>query len=820
MALALVATAVPVGIFWTGGVSQASMAALLGLAAGAFIAALPHRSYQKIPNPLAWIWFTLAAWSTLTLVPLPRDLVTLLHADAVAISDASRAALLLAPLPSMPIAIAPAEAAFQVALYGVGAALALTAGLLLNTGEGRRTAAYGLRAMLWVPIIAGILWILAWSPWLSGAMPADLPKLLRQFVPVNANHVAALLTAGLGIALGSRAISSVEQERARWTYLAVGYAALIVMIPSRGGIVGALFIFALAGARGPTIRKQMRTGEPIMARQRRIRGALKTLVVLTVLGTLGLPILEQEFGGTFSLLQQNDIARDGKLRGFSLVAPRLMEGWPVGQGAGSLPVRILMENDDVSLRYQFAENIVLDRSSGQGLPFSLFFWAATLWVILVPTLRWKPLGVHLPAFVAICGFLIHDLVDFSLEMAGGLLPFLAIGTLLDRLRPTTWFAGNDDRRWLPGPIATKGAAAVALMIAIFSLTLSWDRRNHELKTAFDGVDAESMTTLVADNYTGEHHAFYRLGRARLSAGDREGAERAFTRAVELKPASTHARLFLAQTRIALGKPAADLINSLLGVSIEMRARIIDVALRRPWGEQELIAAVVAQDRFAEAVAIGIVRERPDVVDRIVRALRKAKPNQRFAAEATLAGIYVRRGDYDQARIVAAALLGDPATELAGLQLLARVAMFSGNHKRAFLLYRDVCDRDGSRFIACEHALHESLTGATPDEAITYIRNQFPRLRQSNHGNALYWTVLAQAYLRAKQGDDAVAAARRAMGYGAKNLSARTVAVRAMLKVGNWRGAQSEIERMRADNVASGIVVDLSNEVSKTRGVLH
>jgi predicted Zn-dependent protease len=820
-ALGLVALSVPVAVFWTGGVGQTAVAALWAIAALAAVAALPHRSYQEIPNPLAWLWFALTVWAALALLPLPRGLVALLHPAAVSISDASRAALGLEPLALLPIAIAPAEAAFQVALYGAGAALALTGGLLMAMSDGRRTAVHGMRALLWLPPIAGAIWILAWSPWLRGLLPSQLPPLLRYLVPVNPNQVAALLTAGLGIALGSRAISSAERERSRWTYVAVAYAALIVLIPSRGGIVGALFVFALAGAREPKIRKQMRRSELTAARQRRMRGLLKSLVVLSALFTLGLPVLEREFGHTVSLLQSDEgFERDGKVRGFALVLPHALDGWALGQGAGSLPVRILEEHADVSLRYEFAENIVLDRLIMQGLLFSIVFWLAMAWIIALPALRWKAISVHQPVYVAMVGLLVHELVDFSLEMACGLLPLLAMGTIMDRLRPASWIPGRPEGAWLPGPKSTRAATAVALVVAGLALWQSWDRRELDLKTSLADLDAAALAERVAASHTGSHHAFYRLGRARLKEGDRAGAERAFARAVALKPASHHARLFLAESRIGLGKPAADLMAPLLGVSIEMRQRVVGLALGRPWGEAQLVEALLLEERYAEAVATELAATRPDLVDRIVRALRKARPNDRFAVEATLAGIYVRQGDYDQARIVAAALLGDPRTELAGLELLARVAMFAGNHRRAFLLYRDVCDRDGERLNACELAMREVLLGAGREEAIDYIRSQYPRLHLSAAGSRLYWTALAEAYLKARKPDDAVNAARRALGYGGDNVKARTLAVRAMLQVGNWRGAQSEIERMRQDEVDSKVVADLAGEVSRTRGSLR
>lgn len=802
-----------VAVFWTGGTEQEPVAIALGLGVVGWAMALTFRQVAPAPNPYAWMFWLLGIWSLVPLLPLPRFMVSFLHPQALTLSDSSRAALGLEPLSMLALSMAPAESAFQAALMIGGGSMAMTGGLLLSDHQGRRMSVHAGRWLAVMPLAIGGLWQLAWAPWFAPYVPLEMREQLRYVTVVNPNHVSSLLLLGLGLSFGAVVAEGTEGGQGPNQVVAALSAALLAVTPSRSGIIGLVIVAAFVLTRQPKTRPHLRVDkEKPLAQNRRAR-VLQTIAALGALGVIGLPALEREFGPMFILGR-----RDAKLIAFESAWNHLFDGFWVGQGFGSLPVKTLQHATGVDVRLEYVENMVLDLIVAHGVPMAALVIAFILYAVIMPFRRWTRYGVHAAPTIALAAVLLHDLADFSLHVAGVLFPFLMVATIADHLRPAPYH-GPKGRYWTTRA-STLVASGIGLCLAAALIFGAWDARNRDIGERLADLPSDKASEVVATVYPYSHHAFYRLGRSLLAEGKREAAIVALGHAIELRPKSLHARLFRLVTMLEDGGGDPTDVETLLDHPGDLQKLAIAELMKTDYGAKLAIDAAVAAPSRAWSVAVHASEHRPKTLFDLGNALRAAHKGRRFGMEYLVATRLASAGDLDQARRIGLGLLSDPTTEALGWRALASIDNRTGNHKRAFTLYADVCQRSaGEEVEACIEAVSVAPKLTERAAALAGVRSLFPFMRGNELMMRAYWLALAETSLEAGMPDEAMAAAQRAHGYDRQSTRARFLLARAALRLGNWHTAESKLEELRGAGVSESELIELSNEVSATRGPL-
>lgn len=811
VARAALVGAVLVAAFWTGGVGQEPLAVLTALGVVAWLGVVPFRPVRRVVNPYAWLWWLLGVWSLIAVIPLPHSIVAMVHANSVAMSDASRAALNLPALDFLPIAIAPAEAAFQAALYLTAASLSLIAGLVLADHEIAPVITRWRRWLAVLPLVLAGIWHLAWANWSGPLVPLDARLQLRNFTFVNPNHVAALLTMGLALAATSLVSVRTVLDQRVMSGVVLAHVIALALTPSRAGLLGMVFVGAATVIRRPMRRKSTRIEKHILQSERRRDFALKIVIAVTATAVVALPTIEAEFG-KMAIVGR----KDPKLSMFFEVLPHLEDGLLFGQGAGSLPVVLLQQTAKTNVRQEFAENIVLDRIVAQGAPFAALFLVALLFLLLRPLWKWPRRGEAAVFAMAMVAVALHEVVDFSLEMAGALVPFLLVAAMMDRSRAASWTERSLTTSFGSRP-ATLLGSAIGLVLGGSLLVGAWDQRSFELAGSMESLGAEEASHVVASRFAHSHHAFYRLGRIRMDAGDNEGAWKALTRAIELRPSSTHARLFRIAVGLRLQRDTPDDIHVLLA-DPELSQRVAGLLLSSRDGTRQGIEASIRFPELAWEFGYRASQDNPAALQPLTNALRKAYPGKYSAVEQLLAQEYLRVGLYEPAQIIAGMLLGQPETEPRGWYVLAMLARWRGDHNRAHVLFAHVCAHYREAMPdSCLAAMDESLLRGRPKEAISYIRAQFKNIGAYGKTLSGYWSRLGMGLYDDERYDDALSAGRRSLSYDRSNLDAQRIIAKSALRMGNWRLAELTLEPIRELGGSTKEIADLANEISETRG---
>ncbi|MCB9739777.1 MAG: hypothetical protein H6747_10955 [Deltaproteobacteria bacterium] len=803
-----------VAIFWSGGVYTETLAALWLLALVGWVAALRTQRPRPLTNPFAWLFFGLGGIACLQLVPLPRVIVAMLHANAVAVADIAARAAGTEPPAMLCLATAPSEAAYTAGVYLLAAATSLTAGAGWMQTLERRRASKLLLGIAYVILVAGLIWVCSRLPWTS-ELPNEVVRVLHQIGPFNANHMAGLLTAGLGIALGywhQHALDSTRVNRGH-AVLALVLGLTAAFVPSRGGYLGALFVVVVAKLRGQQSRPGLRVREEILAKQARTKRLLQTLIVVCVIVMIALPTISAEVLPSLASHPIDDFqSGDGKLALMAQLSDRVWDGWILGQGSGSLPVAAMMLPPHQTLRLEYVENLVADKFVDFGIPISLLFFATLGNFIWQQVKQSKHGGLHHAAFLAIVGLLFHDLVDFVLLLPAGVYTLLAAGILLEPFRVTS------TREWLvprkPTSASTLTAAAIALLLAGFCVSTAWQSRELEIGSVYDSTAREKRPELVRERLFWSHHAWYRLGRDFLDQRDVAAAERALTAATALKPASRHAQYARLVAAIERRGEIRAPLDHLLSEGDELLARGARICAGSEAGRAELEAALIANPSHSDVVGKALAPIDPPLVYALAQALSEAHPGRRFGIEVALAELYLQRGATSQVYLIAAGLLNEPRLMPDGIRLSAALAMRSKDYKQAHALYGWLCTAQGGETRDCEAAMRVSMQALEPAAAVTFVRGLYPYVQKSAFRQGVYWDALAQAYYRAQDYDEAYVAARRALGYHMNFKNAHAIGVKSLVHVGDVTEAENWLRRMRDRKIDDDLAAQLAADVTR------
>ncbi len=407
--------------------------------------------------------------TVLQAIPLPAGLVS-----TIAPGNADVWARALSPLreggPAWhPISVAPAATHVEV-LRGVLYGCVFLAALRVTLSEG------GVRFLEGVVIAAASM--LALSTLAHNAVHAERvfgvyqPREMQGYVAgrigplLNPNHIAAYCNVGAltaaGVALADRRMT----PRALAAGAAVLLAFTSVWAGSRGGtgslVVGALLVAGLTFLR---------------ARKRHTAGQVELVIVVVALVAAGALV-----GVSASEVARGDLAgRDMAKLEIVRTAFRLVPVAPVfGVGRGAFESMFpLVREGTTYFTFLRAENIVAQWVVEWGVPVSLG-GAVALFLALRPNVLLRAERPPIGAWVAIVAALLHDLVDFHLEVPGVTVLVAVCVAIVVGARRSSQDRKRETRGARLEPVvafASAGAAALAALVVApdFTHTLSDDR---------------------------------------------------------------------------------------------------------------------------------------------------------------------------------------------------------------------------------------------------------------------------------------------------------------------------------------------------------
>lgn len=810
--------AAAVAVLASGGAGVEALIAVAGLVGVAWLFGVPSVPHKPPHIAFAWLWLGLGAWSTLQVVPLPRGLTALLHPRAVTLSDASRAALDLPVLDWLPMALAPGDAALQAALYLVVGAAGALASLVLMGTTGRNVVEWLVIAMVAVGLASGMAWLGGNYLDILEILPGRLPSELRRFAFVNPNHQAGFLNFCLALTLGLATAAPTLRLQLVYGLTGIFFGLTILLIGSRGGFLVLGIVLVLTYVSQPLPARLLRADPQDTWRAAQAR-LLAFLICVALLGALlALPVLEKEF-------LNSNIATDSKLRIFAKLPAFLKDTWLVGIGPGSLPVLAGMDPAHGGARIDFVENIVGQRLVDAGVPLAIGFFAYLGWRLREMVRRSEGLRLPRQMVIAMAAIVLANLVDFSLELAGCLLPLMLIAAGTERLLPPPGNSvkRNDEDRYkytLQRRILASSGIALAAVAGL--LQFAWGGLTRDASAALQGQEPAAARALLAKRFSYDHHGFYLYGRGLLAAGDQKGAVRAFDRAVVLRPDSKHARLFRFATQLELGDPrsaAADL-PWLLRADAETFTRVLTMCLRSPEAEKVLEAALPQVADLSLQIGAFFEYQRPDLAERLAVSMRARMPNKRFGIEHVRGRIYLRRGHLEQARRIAAELLADKSTQQDGYMLEGLIRWHTARQYDAHHLFRVICDEHPTSSDACDAAVRTLLESKRPLQALEYIRTRWPFMRDYPSRAALYWQFTAQAQLDLGRNEDAVESARTAHGLWREDLAPSLLLGEALIRIGHYLEARDVLEPNRAAHPNHAHIKLLWGQVQAALAPLH
>lgn len=792
----LLAVATTVAVLWGGGSALLAVQVVAALLTVATIAAVPALPHKPLRGWSGWLLLSLGLFSALYILPLPSALVGLLHPRAVELAKGGEA-LLGIPAPALlPLSLSPGDAALQVGVYLCGAVTALLTSIALMGTGGRTTAQRYKELLIGLSVVQGAAMLLSGPGRDLGLVPGVVGAGLRQLVFVNPNHQAALLNVGFALSLGT-ALQQMGAAQLRSGLVALSLGILSLATGSRGGAVATLLVLVLAYLKRPiiSIGKRVDSRTKWINQQKLIASVAVALVMMAVL--LLYPLMEQE------VALFRGLASEPKLMIVTRLGEILRASPLLGAGPGSTPFLHAVLDADHHVRLYFVENLLIQRLLDFG-PIVGSAWIAALAAMLV--YQWRGVTQEriaaAPYLIALLGLLAHNLVDFSMELAGGLVPFALLSGCVERL-----IAGPEADKSLAHAPRRAQSHRRALMASGIALFVAWsavvgvapNRLGRDVHAALDGKSSADLKQLIAARYRNEPHAWYLLGRQLLSESAPADAMAALSRSIELRPSNAHARLFrLAATlKSTSPKAAADDLAWLLQRPGDLRDRALDLCrtATATATEEALVEVLARHPEMSYELAIRLAADRPDLVERVALGLRKRFPNKRLGIEAVRAQLYTRRGLLPAAKAISLGLLTDPATYRLGLLVEGGIQSAEGKHDVAWAFLHELCDLEPGNWEACHAAMQSALQSQDPLDTLRWLQSRTPYVMVSQGVASIHYAGLANVYLKLGRLDEAVEAVRTAHSHAPGTKEVGILLCDVLLRAGLHAEAREQAEAL-------------------------
>lgn len=795
---------------WQGGASVAAVGALAALTALLWLASVPAVPHRKPQLVSAWLFAGLGVYTVLQCVPLPLSVVRALNPLAAQLHEQAAKAAGLPPSSLIALATAPGDTALQAAVYLLAAVNCLLfANLLLGSG-GRRMKNWFINAMAVSALAVGLVHAAA-TGGVADLLPAAAQKAVEKMAFVNANHAAGYLNLALGITLGRAVYDEGKLRQLFFGTVSLGLIALTVATGSRGGMIVILIVLLATLASSPEPPRYMRIDRRKKELQARYRAALLVAVAALSVAIVGWPAVERE------LLAQNDHGPDSKVEMLKAVPALAAHAPLLGWGQGGLAVQ-LFATGRYADRHDFAENLLLERLADNGWVGLLLFVAGLVWMAR-KTLRLADGNLdRAPYVVAAIGFLAGNLVDFSFEMAGCLVPFACTCAMAEFFLP---ISAADRERMMTYRTRfhrrVSAFCAVLLAAAIAALGL---QANGGLTRDVDAAllrapDLPAALREWVGQFAYDAHAAYLIGRRAADAKQFALAERLLDRAVQMRPNSGHARLFRFAVRAEMNhvEAAAADLRWLLEQKNDSSTKALTLCLNSPRAQALLVALLPQIPELAYNVAEFFEKSRPDIVEQVALELRRRYPDRRFAIEVLRARLYMQRGAVAAARSIAAGLMARQETMLDGFAVEGHILGMTGKFYEAFHLLREVCDKRPDN-PACGEAAWTVLSANKPALALEFLRNMPLQWHANPASASLWWRWQAAAQMQADNWDEALEAARRSYNLQPTDVNAGLMLADCLFH-NSLHGELAELaDRLTADFPGNAAVAKLVERVQQ------
>jgi tetratricopeptide (TPR) repeat protein len=408
------------GVFPWGIAIIAIMAAVTGLTTSRRIEITnPNRRAARL---LDWTMLAALVWTVLQLVPLPSSLVRLLVPESVQALQ-SNAVLYGAAAPSwLPMSLDPGATRLEVAKGSAIVAIFLAARLFAASRQRRKV-------LMGVAGSAVLMAAVAFAHRIVGTdrvfgLYEPVYASTRLLAPImNENHLGGFMAMSCPILLGLAMDARTAERRIAWS---VGGAMCVlagVLSFSRGGILAlALGLTVFLGVYA--VRRRRETGSFLQSKSVPILAAGVFAMALVAAG-IGGSSLAREFTHTHNLTTKLDAARAAG----PVIASHPIAG--VGRGAFSAA---FVDEHGTEKRFFHPENLAVQWGSEWGLPIALVLLISIVWSI-ARGFRRRQGYAHLGALCGLVAMGVHELVDFSLEVAGvAVVGAATLGAVADSVR--------------------------------------------------------------------------------------------------------------------------------------------------------------------------------------------------------------------------------------------------------------------------------------------------------------------------------------------------------------------------------------------------
>ncbi|MEM7138841.1 MAG: O-antigen ligase family protein [Myxococcota bacterium] len=344
-------------------------------------------------------------WTALQLVPLPARWVSSLVPETVEAWHALDGLQGGAPRDWMPLSLDPGATRLELAKgLGLGA-IYFAARTLASSGRRR-----------WVLVGVGFSGA-AMAAVAFGHRLADADSVFGLYTPVyastrslaplmNENHLGGFMALVTPVVFGLALDSPRRDRQIAWGLTAAGCAMAGVLSFSRGGILtlalGVGLFLAVHGFR------RWKKGRSLLRSQRApaiVVGLLTTMVILAVVAGAD---LQREFSYTDN--------RTVKLDAAVAALPLIASHWLTGVGRGAFSAGFVGDYGSAK-RFFYPENILVQWTSEWGVIVGLALLVLVVGSI-VRGFRLERSHAHLGALSGLIAIGTHQLVDFSLELAG------------------------------------------------------------------------------------------------------------------------------------------------------------------------------------------------------------------------------------------------------------------------------------------------------------------------------------------------------------------------------------------------------------------
>lgn len=629
-----------------GAVRLWSLALVAGVVFAAAVAAALGRE-RRVSWP-ALLALALAGWTALTVVPLPRALLSLLSPRGLELLELS-----LGPITSHSLSLDPAGSAREVGRLLLLALGAATASRLAAEGAPGRRLAHTVAALTVLQCLFIIGHKVVATTSVYGVFtPKQYSHVLGTFS--NANLLAAYLGLGVPVMLALAAVARERGDALAWLSAAALAMVMVLLTGSRSGIGGltvALLVLAIAWRR--------RLGEH--------RTVVLALGGVLVLGAAAAAFLDAGRAAKLaSLVQPDRIASDLKVRAWRDIPQLVRDYWAAGIGRGAFEtVFPAYKRVPEVLTFTHAECAPLQILADYGVLVGTAVMAA--WILaLVRSMRPAPTGtrpeeegqrmVRQGALAALAGFTVHELGDFALDVSAAV--DVQVAVLFGLLWPARRLSDpGPTRRWEPPGWVLAAwrrlevrAAATGLCMALGAAGLTYGARGEIARdvaavtaASVPGADLEAMLREAIARHPGEPWFQFMAGLDRVRHRQPRAALRYLNRALILDPTSWRPHLAIAEALFQMGRTDQGVL--------EMRLAYLGSAF-----DDQVAVATLAHREFTG----------PDAA-RFIAHFGGGNP----AVLAAYAGYLDRAGRDDATALVAGLLLDLRPDDLGAHRLMAR-----------------------------------------------------------------------------------------------------------------------------------------------------